>query len=84
MSNRSCRVSPLAEHFFPHAAEHLKSGGVFTYLSNETDSLSRGHQRLLFRYFYSFTLSRVIGLNIPEDSHDAQWSDNMVIIKAVK
>jgi len=74
----------FAEHFFPTAAAHLNPGGIFSYLSNETDSLSRGHQRLLFRYFTSFTLSRVTGLDIPEDSHDAQWSDAMVVIKAVK
>ncbi len=74
----------FAEHFFPEAAKHLKPGGCFTYLSNEWESLSRGHQRLLFRYFSSFTLSRVEDLNIPENSRDVQWSDAMVIVKAVK
>lgn len=73
----------FAEHFFPTAATHLKRGGIFSYLSNETDSLSRAHQRLLFRYFSSFSLSRATGLNIPEDSHDVHWSDAMVIIGAV-
>jgi len=74
----------FTEHFFPTAAAHLKPAGTFSYLSNETDSLSRAHQRLLFKYFSSFTLSRVTELNIPDDTLDAQWSDAMVIIKAVK
>jgi len=78
------RSTTFAEHFFPTAAGLLRPGGSFSYLSNETDSLSRGHQRLLFRHFSSFTLSRVQGLKVPEDSHDVQWSDSMVIIKAVK
>ena len=43
----------FAAHFFPHAADHLVDGGVFTYLSNEIDSLSRSHQRLLLRHFTS-------------------------------
>lgn len=78
------RSTTFAEHFFSTAAEHLRPGGKFSYLSNETDSLSRSHQRLLFHYFTSFSLSQVTGLNIPEDSGDAHWSDAMVIIEAVK
>lgn len=74
----------FAEHFFATAAQHLKRGGKFSYLSNETDSLSRSHQRLLFRFFSSFKLSQVSELNIPQDSGDAHWSDEMVIIEAVK
>ncbi len=30
----------FAEHFFPTAASLLRKGGIFSYLSNETDSLS--------------------------------------------
>ncbi len=74
----------FAEHFFPTAAVKLKPGGVFSYFSSETNSLSRGHQRLLFNYFSSFSLSQVKGLQIPQDTQDAQWSDEMVIIEAVK
>jgi guanidinoacetate N-methyltransferase len=78
------RSTTFAEHFFSTAAEHLKCRGRFSYLSNESDSLSRGHQRLLFQYFSSFSLSRVTGLDIPEESEDVHWSDSMVIIQAVK
>lgn len=74
----------FAAHFFPTASSHLAEGGAFTYLTNELDSLSRAHQRLLFHYFTSFTLSVVRGLEVPKDSADAQWGDSMVIVKAIK
>ena len=74
----------FAEHFFPTAASVLRKGGIFTYLSNETDSLSRSHQRLIFQYFTSFTLSLVQPLDIPDNSRDSLWGDSMVIIKAIK
>lgn len=74
----------FAAHFFPTAAAHLVQGGVFTYLTNELDSFSRGHQRLLFQYFSSFSLSQVQCLEVPEETGDAQWGDSMVIVKAVK
>lgn len=73
----------FAEHFFPVAAEHLVDGGVFTYLTNEIDSLSRAHQRLLFRHFRSFRLS-VVPLDMPEDVRDAWWADSMAVIEVVK
>ena len=73
----------FAEHFFPIAADLLKPNGVFAYLTTEIDSLSRRHQRALFRYFRSLTLS-VEPLSIPETTRDAWWADSMVIIKAVK
>ena len=73
----------FAEHFFESAARHLHPGGVFTYFSNEIDSLSRGHQRALFKHFSSVSL-RVINLELPDDISDTWWSDSMVIVKAVK
>ena len=74
----------FAEHFVPTAAAHLRRGGTFTYLSNEIDSLSRGHQRLLLKYFETITL-RVVGpLSLPEDVKDTWWADSMVVVKAVK
>ncbi len=78
------RSVTFAEHFFPTAAEHLRQGGIFTYLTNETDSFSRAHQRLVFHYFREFTLRRVAPLALPEDSRDDLWGDSMVVIKAVK
>jgi guanidinoacetate N-methyltransferase len=78
------RSVTFAEHFFPIAAGHLRDGGIFTYLTNEVDSFSRGHQRLVFRYFKSLTLSVVAPLALPHDSKDDLWADSMVIIKAVK
>ncbi len=73
----------FAEHFFSAAAEHLRPGGVFTYLTNEPDSLSREHQRLVLRYFRSFSLQKV-SVSPPTDSRDDLWADSMVVIKAVK
>ena len=74
----------FAEHFFEHAAAHLRKGGIFTYLSNEIDSLSRNHQRLLFKHFGSIELSMVSNLNLPEQVKDQWWADSMVIVKATK
>ncbi|MEM7083889.1 MAG: class I SAM-dependent methyltransferase [Pseudomonadota bacterium] len=74
----------FADHFFPHAAAHLKPGGVFTYLSNEMDSLSRTHQRLLFSHFRHVDLQVVRNLNLPDNVRDAWWSDSMVVVAATK
>ena len=74
----------FAGNFFSVAADHLRSGGVFTYLTNEADSLSRAHQRLLLKHFSSFSLRKVRGLQIPHQSRDAHWSDEMVVVAAVK
>ena len=73
----------FAEHFFPVAAQHLRPGGVFTYLSTEIDSLSRRHQRALLRHFESFSAS-LQELDVPADTRDAWWVNQMVIVKAVK
>ena len=73
----------FAAHFFPTAAEHLRKDGVFTYLTHEIDSLSRGQQRLLFQYFREFSLHPV-ALTLPTRTKDAWWADSMVVVKAVK
>lgn len=72
----------LAEPFFPVAAEHLKPGGVFTYFSNEIDSLSRTHQRALFRYFSEISIQPVKDLDIPADVKDTWWIDQMMAVVA--
>ena len=72
----------FAQHFFAVAAKHLRPGGAFTYLSNEADSLSRAHQRLLLDHFSSFSVARVDNLEIPEDSRDSHWSKQMVVVRA--
>ncbi len=74
----------FADHFFAHAAAHLKSGGVFTYLSNEIDSLSRTHQRLLFEHFTTIEMKVIRDLAVPADVRDAWWSDSMVVVAATK
>lgn len=74
----------FADHFFEHAAAHLEQGGVFTYLSNEMDSLSRTHQRLLFEHFSRIDLQVVNGLKLPDDVRDAWWFDSMVVVCATK
>ncbi len=73
----------FAEHFFSYASAHLKSGGAFTYFSNEIQSLSREHQHLLLKYFSSFNVS-VVSLNMPEEVKDTWWADSMVVIEAIK
>ena len=74
----------FAGHFFATAARHLKPGGAFTYLTNERDSLSRGHQRLLLSLFSSFSTSLVDDLDIPQTSRDSHWSNQMIVVRAVK
>lgn len=73
----------FAEHFFSHAAEHLKPGGAFTYFSNEIHSLSREHQRLLLNHFSSFSV-QIVPLVMPEDVIDTWWADSIAVVKAVK
>ncbi|MCK5903848.1 MAG: class I SAM-dependent methyltransferase, partial [Gammaproteobacteria bacterium] len=72
----------FAEHFFPIAAKYLRKGGVFTYISNEVDSLSRSHQRALLQYFESLSLQK-IKLDLPSDIKDSWWADSMMVVKAV-
>jgi amino acid adenylation domain-containing protein len=73
----------FAEHFFSTAASCLRTGGVFTYYSNEIDSFSRSHQRRLLKYFHSFSLSVVENLSPPADCN-YWWADSMVLVKAIK
>jgi guanidinoacetate N-methyltransferase len=74
----------FAEHFFDTAAAHLRAGGAFTYLSNEADSLSRAHQRALLSRFSSFQIGLVSELEIPQESRDSHWSQQMVVVRALK
>lgn len=73
----------FAEHFFPVAASHLRPGGAFTYLTHEIDSLSRRHQRLVFRHFRSLATS-LERLQLPKDCADLWWSDSMVVATAIR
>lgn len=73
----------FAEHFFATAAGLLRPGGVFTYLSNEVDSLSRAHQRALFGHFSRITTS-VIPLSVPTDVKDTWWADTMIAVEVGK
>ncbi len=73
----------FAQHFFAHAATHLKPGGTFTYFSNEIDSVSREHQRELLSHFSSFSV-HIVPLKMPEDVKDTWWADSIAVIKAVK
>jgi guanidinoacetate N-methyltransferase len=80
---RLARSVTFADNFFAVAAAHLVQGGVFTYLTNEIDSLSRAHQRLLFECFSSFRL-HLVPLQLPPDVRDAWWADTMAVIEVVK
>lgn len=70
-----------ARHFFAAAARHLRPDGVFTYYSNETDTMARGHQRALFTHFSSIEISQVAGLSPPKDCHYWQ-TDGFVVVQA--
>jgi guanidinoacetate N-methyltransferase len=78
------KSSTFAEHFFEHAARHLKPGGVFVYLTMEGDSIGRAHQRALLQHFSSVSLSVLDGLDIPSDTRDAHWVNQMLMVAAVK
>jgi amino acid adenylation domain-containing protein len=73
----------FAEAFVPVAAGLLRDGGVFTYYTNEIDSFSRRHQRLLFRHFSSLTL-KIVGPLTPPPDCNYWWADSMVAVRAVK
>ncbi|HEX5884730.1 MAG TPA: AMP-binding protein, partial [Pyrinomonadaceae bacterium] len=73
----------MAEEVFPLAASCLRPGGIFTWYTNEIDSFSRRHQRLVFKYFSSLSLNVVRSLLPPEDCH-YWWADSMVVAKAIK
>ncbi|MFE3498551.1 class I SAM-dependent methyltransferase [Kitasatospora sp. NPDC059146] len=77
------RDSTVAEAFFSEAAAHLRPGGVFTYYTNERDSLSRRHQRSLLRYFSSFSVEVVDGLVPPADCQ-YWWTDRMTVVTATR
>lgn len=77
------RDSTVAEAFFCEASAHLRSGGVFTYYTNERESLSRRHQRSLLRYFSSFTVEVVGGLRPPADCQ-YWWTDRMTVVTATR
>lgn len=70
-------------HFFEAASQHLRKGGVFSYYSNEIDSVSRRHQRKLLKYFDRVEFSVVNNLFPPEDCN-YWWADSMVLVKAIK
>ena len=73
----------FAEHFFPYAADHLNEGGVFTYFSNEIDSLSRAHQRALLKHFSAFEI-QIVNLQVPENARDTWWANTIAVVKAIK
>ncbi len=73
----------FAASFFPMASRLLRPGGVFTYYTNEIDSLARRHQRLLLNHFSSFSVRLVRGLVPPPDCQ-YWWADSMAVVQAVK
>ncbi|MFK7730270.1 MAG: class I SAM-dependent methyltransferase [Pseudomonadales bacterium] len=78
------RSATLAEPFFQVAANHLTEHGVFSYFSNEIDSLSRAHQRALFKHFRQISLEPLHDLDIPEHVKDTWWIDQMMIVIAAR
>lgn len=74
------KSSNFVEHFFGSAAKLLKADGHLSYLTLEANSLGRDHQRALFRYFSSINLSKLSKLDIPNDTQDALWVPELVIV----
>lgn len=77
-------ASTFAEHFFKPAYGLLKSGGCLTYLTLESDSIGRNHQRALFDNFNGINMSKMTGLDVPSDSKDALWIPSLVLVQAIK
>lgn len=69
--------------FLPVVAPHIRDGGVMTWFTREIDSLSRAHQRMLFKYFSRFELQQINDLTPPDDCN-YWWADSMVVVKAIK
>lgn len=72
---------PFPADFFVAAKNLLRPNGVFTYYTNEIDSLSRWHQRHLLQNFRSFTVQVVRDLNPPPDCH-YWWAPSMAVVCA--
>ena len=81
--DQALNSATFAEHFFSAAARLLRAGGVFTYLTNEIDSLSRRHQRALFRHFSDIS-SSLVKLEVPHDVRDTWWASTMVAVTVTK
>jgi amino acid adenylation domain-containing protein len=73
----------FAESFIPVGHRLLRPGGILTYYTNEIDSFSRRHQRLVLDHFSSVALSVVKSLSPPPDCA-YYWANSMVVVKAVK
>lgn len=82
-NSEAVRIERYIDPFISLAASLLRPGGVFTYYTDEMDSFSRAHQRLLLEHFSSFTLSKVDGLKPPPDCH-YWWAPSMMVVKATK
>lgn len=73
----------FAQHFFETAYNHLHDGGIFTYYSSEINTVSRAHQRELFKYFKEITFTVCKPLFPPQDC-TYWWADSMIAVKAIK
>lgn len=82
-ANDATQATTFAASFFATAQRLLRPGGVFTYYTNEIDSLSRRHQRLLLEHFASFSVSVVRNLEPPPDCQ-YWWADSMAVVTAVR
>ncbi|MFN0122949.1 MAG: class I SAM-dependent methyltransferase [Blastocatellia bacterium] len=69
--------------FLPLVIPHLREGGAMTYFTREIDSLSRPHQRMLFKYFRSVEMKKISDL-VPPDDCNYWWADSMMVVRAIK
>jgi guanidinoacetate N-methyltransferase len=72
---------PFPDQFFGVARSLLRPGGVFTYYTNEIDSLSRWHQRRLLEHFQRITIEIVSDLEPPSECH-YWWAPSMAVVGA--
>ncbi|MBF0347112.1 MAG: class I SAM-dependent methyltransferase [Magnetococcales bacterium] len=68
--------------FLPLVSDLLKSGGVFTYYSNESDAFRSEHLDLLHQHLPSFDLVRVAGLNPPRRC--SYWQKNHMVVPVIR
>jgi len=76
--------STFAEHFFDTASNCLRPSAKLAYLTNETDSLSRAHQRALLSRFTEVRLSMLRDLPIPDNTRDSLWLRQLVLVEVHK
>jgi guanidinoacetate N-methyltransferase len=73
----------FAAHLFEPMANHLDESGRLVYFTNEINTISREHQRILLKFYSRLEMQVLKGLKPPETCQ-YWWANSMVVIGAVK